>query len=170
VHANRIALAFVLAGLASPALAEKCSVCDFSDEPIVVKPTKSGSAPSVGEIVVTKLSDATSPSFDPDRPVLRGNVPNSGEIPRYNLTNAWPSKGGVETQARGTYSKTLTFTLSTTTPLEPAGKLATAVPQPTPAGHGGGMGQGKVSFSDISLKTAPVLPAGAPAAAPGSRR
>jgi hypothetical protein len=64
----------------------------------------------------------------------------------------------------------LTFTLSTTTPLEPAGKLATPVPQSTPAGHGGGMGQGKVSFSDISLKTAPVLPAGAPAAAPGSRR
>ena len=43
MHAKRIALAFVLAGLAAPALAEKCSVCDFSDEPIVVKPTKQSS-------------------------------------------------------------------------------------------------------------------------------
>ena len=63
MHANRIALAFVLAGLATPALAEKCSVCDFSDEPIVVKPTRSSGAPSVSEIVVTKLSDGASAPF-----------------------------------------------------------------------------------------------------------
>jgi hypothetical protein len=37
---NRIVLTLVLAGLAAPALAEKCHICDFSDEPIVVKPTK----------------------------------------------------------------------------------------------------------------------------------
>lgn len=168
---NRIVLALAFAGLAAPAFAEKCHNCDFSDEPIVVTPKKSsGSSPSVSEIVVTKLTDSTSPALDGDRPLVRGTVPNTGEVARYNFTHAWPSKGGAETLRTGTYSKTLTFTLSTTTPLEPAGKLATPVLQSTPAGHGGGMGQGKVSFSDMHLKTAPVLPAGAPAAAPGSRR
>jgi hypothetical protein len=41
MNPNRIALALVLAGLAAPALAEKCHICDFSDEPIVVTPKKS---------------------------------------------------------------------------------------------------------------------------------
>ena len=81
MHANRIALAFVLAGLATPALAEKCSVCDFSDEPIVVKPTGSSGTPSVSEIVVTKLSDGASAPLlsDRDRPLQVGTAPQPGK-------------------------------------------------------------------------------------------
>jgi hypothetical protein len=45
----RIALALALASLAAPALAEKCSVCDFSDEPIVVKPKHSAGAAGSGQ-------------------------------------------------------------------------------------------------------------------------
>jgi hypothetical protein len=135
---NRIALALALAGLAGPALAEKCHICDFSDEPIVVKPTKSsGGAPSVDEMVVTKLNDASTPLLsERDRPLQRGAVPNSGALTRYELMTMWPSKGGTErprasspvapsAQGAGTYSKTLTFTLSTTNPLEPGARLAT---------------------------------------------
>jgi hypothetical protein len=139
MQVNRIILALVCAGLAAPALAEKCSVCDFSDEPIVVKPKQAaGTAPSVNEIVVTKLTDSASEPLlsQRDRPQLRGTVPNGGEVARWNFQNAWPSKGGTErplaspqatppAQGPGPYSKTLTFTLSTTNPLEPAARLAT---------------------------------------------
>jgi hypothetical protein len=196
VHANRIALAFVLAGLAAPALAEKCSVCDFSDEPIVVKPRQSsdtpsvqlqdhvssrprnwgwkdqqasGGAPSVGELVVTKLSDSTNPSFDRDRPLVRGSIPNAGPVATYNIVNAWPSKGGSErplagqqvapsVQGTGTYSKTLTFTLSTTTPLAPGARLAAPNGSPpTPATQ--------ASFAGGVLTPPTAAPAG-----PGFRR
>jgi hypothetical protein len=139
---NRIVLALAFAGLAAPAFADKCHNCDFSDEPIVVTPKKSsGSSPSVSEIVVTKLTDSTSPALDGDRPLVRGTVPNTGEVARYNFTNGWPSKGGPERQ-----------------------------PAPLPQSPmGGGHGAGKVNFSDVSMggglhpqtKAANVAPAAA---------
>jgi hypothetical protein len=37
---SRIVLALAAAALAAPAFAEKCHICDFSDEPIIVTPKK----------------------------------------------------------------------------------------------------------------------------------
>jgi len=46
---NRIALALVLAGLATPVFAEKCvGSCDFNDEPLVVKGGKDAKAEAAG--------------------------------------------------------------------------------------------------------------------------
>jgi hypothetical protein len=122
----RIAVALALASLAAPALAEKCSVCDFSDEPIVVKPKNSaGSTPSVGEVVVTKLIDAASAPLLPmrDRPPQHGA--NGGEVARWNLEHAWPSpaaRGGSDYDG-----EPVTFTAQVTTePLSaPRDRLAT---------------------------------------------
>jgi hypothetical protein len=123
MNPNRIALTLVLAGLAAPAFAEKCHICDFSDEPIVVKPRKSvgltpldaagelaavpsqpgTTAPAVSEIVVTKLSDATSPLLmsEQGRAAKLGAVPKSDspkqqEVARWNLTTGWPTKTGTD--------------------------------------------------------------------------
>jgi hypothetical protein len=87
---HQIVLALTGVALATPALAEKCSVCDFTDEPIVVKPAKQSSdagaapttpstawvsvasaleerlkhaAPSVAEMVATKSTDLAGPSL-----------------------------------------------------------------------------------------------------------
>jgi hypothetical protein len=58
MQVDRIILALVLVAPATPVLAEKCSVCDFSDEPIVVKPTQSGSAGGLQDYNFSKWSDA----------------------------------------------------------------------------------------------------------------
>jgi hypothetical protein len=43
---KRIVAALVVAAFATPVWAEKCHVCDFSDEPIVVKGKKASTSPS----------------------------------------------------------------------------------------------------------------------------
>jgi hypothetical protein len=53
---NHSVLALVLASLAAPALAEKCHICDFSDEPIVVKPTTQSSGGYMDEDVPAGLA------------------------------------------------------------------------------------------------------------------
>jgi len=115
---------------------------------------------------------ATKPIAGPATHAMKGVVPNSTEVARYNLTHAWPKarterplaspQAEPPTQGSGTYSKTLTFTLSTTTPLDPAVRLATPSADASQA-QGGGMGAGKANFGDFNLAT---LPGSAPRTAP----
>lgn len=56
MKANHSVLALVLASLAAPVLAEKCHICDFSDEPIVVKPTTQSSGGYMDEDVPAGLA------------------------------------------------------------------------------------------------------------------
>jgi hypothetical protein len=50
MQVDRIILALALVAPATPVLAEKCSVCDFSDEPIVVKPKKASAPAPAGHV------------------------------------------------------------------------------------------------------------------------
>ncbi|MGE5793761.1 MAG: hypothetical protein ACM36B_13790 [Bacteroidota bacterium] len=154
MNPNRIALALVLASLAAPAFAEKCHICDFSDEPIVVTPKKSvgltpldapgglaaapsqprTTAPSVSEVVVTKLSDATAPllTSEQGRAPKLGAVPTSDspkrqEVARWNLTNGWPTKTGTD-RPRSHQPFTIYKQIDKTTP-----RAAPALRQAAPA-------------------------------------
>jgi hypothetical protein len=78
MKSNRILLALALAGLASPTLAEKCHICDFSDEPIVVKPAKATGgtatlAPIDARAGATKLGNER--GLGTQRPPVPGPAP-----------------------------------------------------------------------------------------------
>jgi len=175
MRVNATVLGLVLAAFAAPALAggsgNDLLVSGFGND-VIERPDALPAA-----LTAAPSADTQQRTFEITFTAQVGTVtsndaPYGLEVARYKLTNAWPKtrterplaspQAEPPTQGSGTYSKTLTFTLSTTTPLDLAARLATPSADASQA-QGGGMGAGKANFGDFNLA---ILPGSAPRTAP----